>query len=62
MKAEPLLAQLYALRKEFSDEPDCIEYQTLHHVFCFVSYKMGEFQQYLNEAEESSGVPATEGD
>ena len=26
-----------------------LEYLALHHAFCFISYKMGEFQKYLNE-------------
>ena len=32
------------------DEVHHPEWFTLHHVFCFVSYKMGDFQAYLDEA------------
>jgi hypothetical protein len=30
-------------------DPSDLEWLTLHHVFCFVSYKMGEFQKYVDE-------------
>jgi hypothetical protein len=30
-------------------DPSDIEWLTLHHVFCFVSYKMGDFQKYVSE-------------
>lgn len=56
MKAEPLLASLHALRKDFEDEPDCPEYLALHHAFCFISYKMADFQAYLDEMEKQGGA------
>lgn len=49
MKVEKMLAELNRLRKDLSEDPTDIEWLTLHHVFCFVSYKMGEFQKYLDE-------------
>jgi hypothetical protein len=49
IKAETLLAELNRLRKDLDEDPTDIEWQTLHHAFCFVSYKMGEFQNYLDE-------------
>ncbi len=49
MKAEPLLAKLNELRHEAKDDKTDIEYLTLHHAFCFISYKMGEFQKYLDD-------------
>ncbi len=49
IKAETLLAELNRLRKDLDEDPTDIEWQTLHHAFCFVSYKMGEFQKYLDE-------------
>lgn len=52
MKAEPLLAKLNELRHEAEDNKADIEYLTLHHAFCFISYKMGEFQKYLDEVEK----------
>lgn len=52
MKAEPILAKLNELRHEAEDDREDIEYLALHHAFCFISYKISEFQSYLNEAEK----------
>ncbi|OWY70209.1 hypothetical protein B7486_15515 [cyanobacterium TDX16] len=49
MKAEKLLAKLNELRHEAEGDETDIEWLTLHHAFCFISYKMGEFQKYLDE-------------
>jgi hypothetical protein len=49
IKAETLLAELNRLRKDLDEDPSDIEWLTLHHAFCFVSYKMGEFQAYLDD-------------
>ncbi len=49
MKAETLLAELNRLRKDIDEDPSDIEWVTLHHAFCFISYKMGEFQAYIDE-------------
>lgn len=54
MKAETLLAKLNELRKDASEDPEDLEYLSLHHTFCFVSYKIAEFQAYLNEAFKES--------
>jgi hypothetical protein len=43
IKAETLLADL--------------EWFTLHHAFCFISYKMGEFQKYLDEVVKEGEHP-----
>lgn len=48
VKAETLLAELNRLRKELGEDQSDPEWLTLHHVFCFVSYKMAEFQKYLD--------------
>lgn len=50
LKAEPILAKLNELRHEAEDDKTDLEYLALHHAFCFISYKMSEFQQYLREA------------
>ena len=50
MKSEKLLAELNRLRQDLDKDPSDLEWFTLHHVFCFVSYKHGEFQAYLDEA------------
>ncbi len=49
VKAETLLAELNRLRKDLDEDTTDIEWVTLHHVFCFISYKMGEFQKYIDE-------------
>ncbi|MFO0839051.1 MAG: hypothetical protein U1D55_11060 [Phycisphaerae bacterium] len=53
MRAEPILAKLNELRHEAEGDKDDIEYLALHHAFCFISYKMAEFQKYLNEVAEN---------
>lgn len=49
MKAETMLAELNRLRKDLDEDKSDIEWLTLHHAFCFISYKLGEFQKYLDE-------------
>jgi len=55
MKAEKLLAELNRLRQDIEKDPSDIEWVTLHHVFCFVSYKIGDFQKYVDE-EDAKGA------
>ncbi len=49
---EQILAKLNELRHEAEDDKADIEYQALHHAFCFISYKMGEFKHYLAEQSD----------
>ena len=49
MTAETILAKLNELRHEAEDDKTDLEYVALHHAFCFISFKMGEFQKYLDE-------------
>ncbi|MFN7021093.1 MAG: hypothetical protein ACK4WH_07175 [Phycisphaerales bacterium] len=49
MKAEAILAELNRLRKDLDEDPSDIEWLTLHHAFCFISYKLSDFQRYLDE-------------
>lgn len=49
MKAERLLAELDRLRKDVPEDKSDIEWLTLYHVFCFVSYKMTDFRKYVEE-------------
>ncbi|MDX2198968.1 MAG: hypothetical protein SF069_08350 [Phycisphaerae bacterium] len=51
LRAEPILAKLNELRHDAEGDKTDIEYIALHHAFCFISYKMGEFQAYLAEAQ-----------
>jgi hypothetical protein len=48
-KAETMLAELNRMRKDLGEDPTDIEWLTLHHAFCFISYKMGDFQAYLDQ-------------
>lgn len=52
MKAEKLLAELNRLRQDLEEDPSDIEWVTLHHAFCFISYKAAEFQEYIDEQAE----------
>ena len=61
MKAERMLAELNRLRKDLDEDQTDIEWLTLHHVFCFVSYKTGEFQKYLIEEAEKGSFDDFEG-
>lgn len=49
LKAEVLLAELNRLRQDAPKDESDLEWVTLHHVFCFVSYHMGEFQRYVDD-------------
>ncbi|MEQ8316414.1 MAG: hypothetical protein RIE77_11105 [Phycisphaerales bacterium] len=49
IRAEKLLAELNRLRQDLDKDESDLEWVTLHHVFCFVSYKTGDFQKYLDE-------------
>lgn len=49
MKAENILAELNRLRKDLGEDKSDIEWLALHHAFVFISYKMTEFQKYVEE-------------
>lgn len=49
VKAELFLAELNRLRKDLGEDKSDLEWVTLHHAFCFISYKMGDFQKYVDE-------------
>ena len=49
MKVEIILAELNRLRKDLDEDRSDIEWLSLHHAFCFISYQLGAFQAYLNE-------------
>ncbi len=52
--ADQLLAKLYALRKDYADDPEDQTYQALHHAFMFISYNMSEFRAYLEEEQKKA--------
>jgi hypothetical protein len=49
MKAETLLAELNRLRQDVPKDPADLEWLAMHHAFAFISYKMAEFQKYLDD-------------
>ncbi len=49
MRAETMLSELNRLRKDLDEDPTDLEWLALHHAFCFISYKTGEFQKYLDD-------------
>ena len=57
MKAERLLAELNRIRQDVPKDPKDLEWFTVHHVFCFVSYNMAAFQKYLDEAVKPGDEP-----
>lgn len=61
MKAETMLAELNRLRKDLDEDPTDLEWLALHHAFCFISYKMGDFQRYLEEQGERGAFDEFEG-
>ena len=51
LNADQLLARLYALRKDYADDPEDETYQALHHAFLYISYNVAGFKEYVkNEA------------
>jgi hypothetical protein len=57
MKAETVLAELNRLRNDLEKDPTDLEWFSLHHAFCFISYRMGDFQKYLNEVVKPGEAP-----
>jgi hypothetical protein len=55
LNADQLLAKLYALRKDYADDPEDETYQALHHVFMFISYNMGAFKDYVKKEAAKVG-------
>ena len=55
LTTEKVLAKLYELRKDYEDDKEDETYQALHHAFLFLSYQMGAFKQYLQEAQKPGG-------
>ncbi len=51
MKAKILLAEFHCQRKDLGEDAADLEWLAIHHAFCFISYKMGEFQKYVEEQE-----------
>lgn len=55
LNADQLLARLYALRKDYADDPEDETYQALHHAFLFISYNHNAFKDYVKLEAEKKG-------
>lgn len=51
---EHVIAKLNELRKEAEDDKTDMEYLALHHALCFISYKVNDFKQYIEEQNAAS--------
>jgi len=60
MKAETLLSELNKMRKDLTEDPTDLEWLTIHHAFCFISYKMGDFQKYMEEQTKKGAFEGVE--
>jgi hypothetical protein len=61
MKAETMLAELNRLRKDIGEDRSDLEWLAVHHAFIFLSYKMGEFQKYLDEEDRKGAFAEYQG-
>lgn len=61
MKAEAMLSELNRLRKDLNEDKSDIEWLTLHHAFCFLSYQMAEFQKYLDDQAQRGAFDEYDG-
>ncbi len=57
IKVERVLAELNRQRGDLDKDLTDAEYFAIHHAFCFISYKMGEFQKYLDEVVKPGEHP-----
>ena len=55
LTADQLLARLYALRKDYADDPEDETFRALDAAFLFVSYNMAAFKKYVEEAAKKKG-------
>jgi hypothetical protein len=60
MKAETILAELNRMRKDLGEDQTDLEWLAVHHAFVFLSYKMGDFQRYLDEEQRKGSFRAYE--
>ena len=54
MKHEPVLAKLNELRKDAQGEGG-VEEKALYHMFCFISYEVGPFADFVEADKAPSG-------
>ncbi|MBI1725318.1 MAG: hypothetical protein HYR52_06755 [Candidatus Tectomicrobia bacterium] len=58
MRAEPVLAKLNELRKDAEGEGN-VEEEALYHAFCYVSYEVGPFGEFVEKGKEPAGKKGT---
>ena len=58
LTADQLLARLYAIRKDYADDPADETYQALHAAFMFISYNMGGFKEFVRAHAAKSAPDA----
>ena len=54
LTTEQLLARLYALRKDYADDPEDETFQALNHAFLFLSYNIGAFKDYVKQEADKA--------
>ena len=59
LTADQLLARLYALRKDYADDPSDETFLAIDAAFLFVSYNMAGFKEFVREqgAKSPQGAP-----
>ena len=55
LNADQLLARLYALRKDYADDPEDDTFRAIDAAFLFISYNMAAFKEYVREAAAKKG-------
>lgn len=55
LNADQLLARLYALRKDYADDPEDDTFRAIDAAFLFISYNMAGFKEYVREAAAKKG-------
>ncbi len=61
MKAETILAELNRLRKDIGEDDSDLEWIAVHHAFIFLSYKLSDFQKYLDEESKKGAFDRLDG-
>jgi hypothetical protein len=54
LTADQLLAKLYALRKDYADDPEDETFQAINAAFLFLSYRMSEFKDFVKSESEKA--------
>jgi len=54
LTTEQLLARLYALRKDYADDPEDETFQALNHAFLFLSYNIGALKDYVKQEADKA--------